>query len=119
MPQLLTFITKEIGPAFYETDTEKINVELLLKRQFKILDGKIISMVDTSEVINDDFLLEILDDASSAHMKNIVSTIQKAQNAIIRDTTSQVMLIEGIAGSGKTSALLQRIAFYFITIENG
>ena len=101
----------EIGPAFYETDTEKINVELLLKRQFKILDGKIISMVDTSEVINDDFLLEILDDASSAHMKNIVSTIQKAQNAIIRDTTSQVMLIEGIAGSGKTSALLQRIAF--------
>ncbi|MDR4196538.1 DNA helicase, partial [Bacillus cereus] len=55
----------EIGPAFYETDTEKINVELLQKRQFKILDGKIISMVDTSEVINDDFLLEILDDASS------------------------------------------------------
>ena len=44
-------------------------------------------------------------------MKNIVSTIQKAQNAIIRDTTSKVMLIEGIAGSGKTSALLQRIAF--------
>ena len=62
-------------------------------------------------MINDDFLLEILDDASSAHMKNIVSTIQKAQNAIIRDTQSKVMLIEGIAGSGKTSALLQRIAF--------
>lgn len=101
----------EIGSAFYETDTQKITVDLLLKRQFKILDGKIISMVDTSEVINDDFLLEILDDASSAHMKNIVSTIQKAQNAIIRDTTSKVMLIEGIAGSGKTSALLQRIAF--------
>lgn len=101
----------EIGPAFYETDTEKINVDLLLKRQFKIVDGKIVSMVDTSEVINDDFLLEILDDASSAHMKNIVSTIQKAQNAIIRDTQSKVMLIEGIAGSGKTSALLQRIAF--------
>lgn len=101
----------EIGPAFYETDVEKIDVELLLKRQFKIVEGKIVSMVDTSEVINDDFLLEILDDASSAHMKNIVSTIQKAQNAIIRDTNSKVMLIEGIAGSGKTSALLQRIAF--------
>ncbi|WP_165007071.1 MULTISPECIES: RNA polymerase recycling motor HelD [unclassified Enterococcus] len=101
----------EIGTAFYETDTEKIDVDLQLKRQFKIKDGKILSMVDTSEVINDDFLLEILDDASSAHMKNIVSTIQKAQNAIIRDTTSKVMLIEGIAGSGKTSALLQRIAF--------
>ena len=44
-------------------------------------------------------------------MKNIVSTIQKAQNQIIRDTTSKFMLIEGIAGSGKTSALLQRVAF--------
>lgn len=101
----------EIGPAYYETDVERMTVELLLKRQFKIQDGEILSMVDTSEVINDDFLLEILDEASSTHMKNIVSTIQKAQNAIIRDTTSKVMLIEGIAGSGKTSALLQRIAF--------
>ncbi len=68
-------------------------------------------MVDTSEIINDEFLLEILDEASSSQMKNIVSTIQKAQNQIIRDTTSKFMLIEGIAGSGKTSALLQRVAF--------
>ncbi|RXW70304.1 DNA helicase [Enterococcus faecium] len=101
----------EIGPAFYETETDRIDVDLQLKRQFKIQEGRILSMVDTSEVINDDFLLEILDESSSNHMKNIVSTIQKAQNAIIRDTTSKVMLIEGIAGSGKTSALLQRIAF--------
>lgn len=101
----------ELGTAYYETQDEKIDVELLLKRQFKIQEGQITSMVDTSEVINDDFLLEILDDASSAHMKNIVSTIQKSQNEIIRDTHSKVMLIEGIAGSGKTSALLQRIAF--------
>ena len=56
-------------------------------------------------------MLEILDEASSSQMKNIVSTIQKAQNQIIRDTTSKFMLIEGIAGSGKTSALLQRVAF--------
>lgn len=101
----------ELGPAFYETDHDRYEVELLLKRQFKIQDGQILSMVDTSEVINDEFLLEILDEASSSQMKNIVSTIQKAQNRIIRNTTSKVMLIEGIAGSGKTSALLQRIAF--------
>lgn len=68
-------------------------------------------MVDTSEMINDEFLLDILDDTSSPQMKNIVSTIQKAQNQIIRDTSSKYMIIEGIAGSGKTSALLQRIAF--------
>lgn len=101
----------ELGTTFYQTDTDQFEVDLLLKRQFKIQDGQLLSMVDTSEVINDEFLLEILDEASSSQMKNIVSTIQKAQNQIIRDTTSKVMLIEGIAGSGKTSALLQRIAF--------
>lgn len=67
----------EIGPAFYETETDRIDVDLQLKRQFKIQEGRILSMVDTSEVINDDFLLEILDESSSNHMKNIVSTIQK------------------------------------------
>lgn len=101
----------ELGSTYYEANNEKLQVELLLKRQFKIRDQVLLSMADTSEVINDDFLLDILDEASTTHMKNIVSTIQKAQNTIIRDTNSKVMLIEGIAGSGKTSALLQRIAF--------
>ncbi|MGM0123875.1 DNA helicase II/ATP-dependent DNA helicase PcrA [Enterococcus sp. AZ194] len=101
----------ELGEAYYESVDERLHVELLLKRQFKIKNGKILSMVDTSEAINDDFLLEILDEASSSRMKNIVATIQKAQNQIIRDSQSKIMLIEGIAGSGKTSALLQRVAF--------
>ncbi len=101
----------ELGTTFYATDSDQFEVELLLKRQFKIQEGEMLSMVDTSEIINDDFLLEILDEASSSQMKNIVSTIQKAQNAIIRDTTNKILLIEGIAGSGKTSALLQRIAY--------
>lgn len=101
----------ELGATFYETEEDRYEVTLLLKRQFKIQEGQILSMVDTSEVINDEFLLEILDEASSSQMKNIVATIQKAQNQIIRDVTSKVMLIEGIAGSGKTSALLQRVAF--------
>jgi len=70
----------ELGETFYETDTDRFTVELLLKRQFKIQNGEILSMVDTSEIINDEFLLEILDEASSSQMRNIVSTIQKAQN---------------------------------------
>ncbi|HLQ40978.1 MAG TPA: RNA polymerase recycling motor HelD [Tetragenococcus sp.] len=101
----------ELGPATYRANKETFKVELLLKRQFNIQKKKIISMVDTSEMINDEFLLDILDSTSSNRMKNIVSTIQKAQNKIIRDTDSKIMLVEGIAGSGKTSALLQRIAF--------
>lgn len=101
----------ELGSTYYETDHERFEVFLSLKRQFKIQDGSLISMVDTSEAINDEFLLEILDDASTSQMKNIVATIQKSQNEIIRDTDNRIVLIEGIAGSGKTSALLQRIAF--------
>ncbi|GCF92314.1 DNA helicase [Enterococcus florum] len=101
----------EMGETEYTAHDAVIPIELLLKRQFKIREGQILSMVDTSEAINDDFLLEILDEASSNHMKNIVATIQKAQNEIIRDAHSKVMVVEGIAGSGKTSALLQRVAF--------
>ena len=83
----------ELGETFHEAETDRFTVELLLKRQFKIQVGQILSMVDTSEIINDEFLLEILDEASSFSNENIVSTIQKAQNQIIRDTTSKFMLI--------------------------
>ena len=100
-----------LGQTQYEAHDAIIPIELLLKRQFKIREGHILSMVDTSEAINDDFLLEILDEASSNHMKNIVATIQRSQNEIIRDTRSKVLVVEGIAGSGKTSALLQRVAY--------
>lgn len=112
------YYESELGPTFYESLGEKINVTLTLKRQFKITNGQMISMVDTSETIHDDFLLEILDENSNNHMKNIVATIQKSQNAIIRNTDSQVMMIEGIAGSGKTSALLQRVAYLLYTHRN-
>lgn len=105
------YYEEELGATSYESYDAVIPVELILKRQFKIRDGEILSMVDTSEAINDDFLLEILDEASSNHMKNIVATIQKAQNEIIRDNRSKVLVVEGIAGSGKTSALLQRVAY--------
>ena len=71
----------------------------IIQRYKQLPITEMLSMVDTSEIINDDFLLEILDEASSSQMKNIVSTIQKAQNAIIRDTTNKILLIEGIAGS--------------------
>lgn len=112
------YYESELGPTYYEAQGEKLAVTLNLKRQFKITDGKLLSMADTSETIHDDFLLEILDENSNHHMKNIVATIQKAQNAIIRNTNSQVMMIEGIAGSGKTSALLQRVAYLLYTHRN-
>lgn len=112
------YYESQLGKTFYIAQNEKIQVELLLKRQFKIANGHLLSMVDTSDTINDDFLLDILEENSSNHMKNIVATIQKSQNEIIRNTQSHVMLIEGIAGSGKTSALLQRVAYLLYTHRN-
>ena len=82
-----------LGQTSYEAHDAIIPIELLLKRQFKIREGNILSMVDTSEAINDDFLLEILDEASSNHMKNIVATIQRSQNEMIREPRSRVSAI--------------------------
>ena len=64
-------------------------------------DGKIISMFDTDETVGDQMLLEVLDESSDIKMKSIVTTIQKEQNKIIRDTQSDLLFVQGAAGSGK------------------
>ncbi|MDH6365184.1 DNA helicase-2/ATP-dependent DNA helicase PcrA [Enterococcus sp. PF1-24] len=104
------FYEGELGATSYESVDGMHDVQLTLKRQFKIRDAKIQAMADTSDTLTDDLLLDILAETSSNKMKNIVSTIQKAQNAIIRDKNKH-LLVQGIAGSGKTSALLQRVAY--------
>lgn len=100
-----------LGEVEYETPDGMQSVDLFLKRQFLIEEGKIKSYFDTQETIGDQMLLEVLDDKSSTHMKSIVTTIQREQNKIIRDTDSQLLFVQGAAGSGKTSAILQRVAF--------
>ncbi|MGR3741191.1 RNA polymerase recycling motor HelD [Companilactobacillus sp. DQM5] len=100
-----------LGQVEYDTPDGKQNVDLFLKRQFLIENGKIKNYFDTQETIGDQMLLEVLDDKSSTHMKSIVTTIQREQNKIIRDTDSHLLFVQGAAGSGKTSAILQRVAF--------
>ena len=68
-------------------------------------------MFDTNETVGDEILQAVLGEQNDAYMQNIVATIQKEQNDIIRDTTSDLLVVQGVAGSGKTSAILQRIAF--------
>ncbi|AYV66381.1 helicase [Niallia circulans] len=99
------------GPASYQTPGGKINGELLLKRQFIIRDGKLISLFDTGVTIGDELLLEVLGNNANSMMKSIVATIQKEQNQIIRNDKSKYLLVQGVAGSGKTSAALQRVAY--------
>lgn len=100
-----------LGEVHYQSPDGDQTVDLYLKRQFLIENGKITSYFDTQETIGDQMLLEVLDEKSSTHMKGIVKTIQKEQNKIIRNTKSKLLFVQGAAGSGKTSAILQRIAY--------
>jgi len=105
------FYDYEIGPAGYEAPTGEIRGRLDLKRQFRIRDGEMELMLESGVNIVDDVLQEELGRASDDSMKNIVATIQRDQNAIIRNASDHTLIIQGVAGSGKTSIALHRIAF--------
>ena len=112
------FYDYEVGSASYESPSGKIEGNILNKRQFKIEDGKLKRVFDNNLNIDDDLLQEVLATSSSDKMKNIVNTIQQEQNAIIRNVEDKNLIVQGIAGSGKTSVALHRIAFLLYKIEN-
>lgn len=99
------------GPAEYETPGGEVRGTMLLKRQYVIRDGRIALMFDTGVTIGDELLKQVLSRSSDAQMKSIVATIQKEQNRIIRNDRSRMLIVQGAAGSGKTSAALQRVAY--------
>ncbi|OIK10962.1 helicase [Bacillus sp. MUM 116] len=99
------------GPAEYETLEGTIKGEMKLKRQFIIRASEIKGMFDTGVTIGDEMLQEVLGNNASTQMKSIVATIQKEQNKIIRSERSKLLIVQGVAGSGKTSAALQRVAY--------
>lgn len=100
-----------LGKAEYETMNGHITGEVSLKRQFIIKNGLIEGMFDTGITIGDHLLQQALGNNASSTMTSIVATIQKEQNKIIRNETSKYLVVQGAAGSGKTSAALQRIAY--------
>jgi DNA helicase IV len=100
-----------LGKVSYPTPNGTAEVDLKRKRQFQIVHNKIRNMFDTNETVGDEILQSVLSEYSDEYLKNIVATIQHEQNTIIRDVHSDVLLVQGVAGSGKTSAILQRVAF--------
>lgn len=100
-----------LGPASFKIGKTEYSGELQLKRQYKIEDGQLLSYFDTDMTINDEILQEILSKNVSVKMKQIVSSIQKEQNEIMRKDIADSMLIQGVAGSGKTSIALHRAAY--------
>lgn len=105
------FYRYELGIATYNAPVGTITGDVLLKRQYKIQNSKLKYFFDSSIRINDEILQEILSRNSSAKMRNIVETIQKEQDMIIRDTDNELLIVQGVAGSGKTSIALHRVAF--------
>ncbi len=105
------FYDYDKGEASYDSPAGRVRGEILDKWQYKIKNGRMIYELESDMRIDDEILMEELSGNSDTSLKNIVRTIQKEQNAIIRNTTDRIMVIQGSAGSGKTSVALHRIAY--------
>ena len=105
------FYDYDKGEASYEAPGGRMDGEILSKWQYKIRGGKMIYEFESDVKIDDDILKQELGANSDTKLKNIVRTIQKEQNAIIRNTKDKILAIQGVAGSGKTSVALHRIAY--------
>ena len=108
-----TYYNQENGKTFYTVNGRKVDVDLQLRRQYNLEEDRLFSFFDTQVAIEDPMLLQSLASSRTDKMKAITATIQKEQNAVIRCSDVPVLLVNGIAGSGKTSVLLQRIAYLF------
>lgn len=107
------FYNNMIGPSSYTVRQNKIDTVIKERRQFILERDRLVKFFDTSVAIQDDVLLEVLGQDETNEMKAITATIQSEQNTIIRDVKSQNILVNGVAGSGKTSAIMQRISYLF------
>ena len=110
-PIAQTYYNQEMGRTSYEVGGKRRTVELELRRQFDILRDHLNTYFDTTVAIQDSLLLEALRRDHTQKLQDITATIQREQNEVVRHEDVPVLLVNGIAGSGKTSVLLQRIAF--------
>ena len=108
-----TYYNQDNGKTFYMVNGRRVDVDLQLRRQFHLEEDRLYSYFDTQVAIEDPMLLQSLASRRTDKMKAITATIQKEQNAVVRCADVPVLLVNGIAGSGKTSVLLQRIAYLF------
>jgi len=106
-----------LGKTSYTAPIGEVEVDLKLKRQYRISDGIVNSYVDTNVKIDDEVLQEVLSKNTSSYMSNIVQSIQAEQNAIIRKKPYDSVIVNGIAGSGKTSIAMHRISYILYCLK--
>ncbi len=105
----------ELGEASFISPSGEVSGNSSLKRQYRIRNGEMEYMIESSVTVHDDILQRELSASTDDKMKNIVATIQREQNRIIRNEDSSVLIIQGVAGSGKTSIALHRVAYLLYT----
>ena len=105
------FYDYDKGPAKYEAPVGELTGEIISKWQYKIRSGKMVYEFESDVKIDDEIIAAELGSTGEVQLKNIIRTIQKEQNAIIRNTKDSILVIQGAAGSGKTSVALHRIAY--------
>lgn len=112
------FYDHELGEAGYRSPSGEIKGVISLKRQYRIRGGKMEFMIESALTVHDDILQKELSSNVDDKMKNIVATIQREQNRIIRNEDIRTLIIQGVAGSGKTSIALHRIAYLLYTFRD-
>lgn len=112
------FYDYDLGKAHFQTPAGTASGDIQRKRQIKFKDGAIDYVVESDTTVFDEVLQNELRQQKGGQMSTIISTIQKEQNQVIRDNRSKDMIIQGVAGSGKTSIALHRIAFLLYHFRN-
>ena len=112
------FYDHELGEAGYRSPSGEIKGVISLKRQYRIRGGKMEFTIESALTVHDDILQKELSSNVDDKMKNIVATIQREQNQIIRNKDIRTLIIQGVAGSGKTSIALHRIAYLLYTFRD-
>ena len=111
-PVSSVYYESEVGEGSYQTPFgETVDISLELKRTFEISDGTLIDFYDSDVITNDEFLTKYLSKNKEVVLGEIIATIQKEQNEIIRDTPFHSVIVQGVAGSGKTTVAMHRISY--------
>lgn len=119
-PIASVFYRSELGPTQYKAPYGEIEGEVFLKRQYEIKHGELDYFFDCSLTITDELLQQALGKNTTSKMKNIVETIQKEQDQVIRNRENDLLIVQGVAGSGKTSIAMHRVAFLlYDQLESG
>jgi DNA helicase-2/ATP-dependent DNA helicase PcrA len=117
-PIATMFYDYDLGSASYTSPIGVKEGVISLKRQYIIQDGLLMNMFETDVHIRDELLLNLLSRGTDEKLRNIAATIQREQNQIIRNEKHRVLVVQGVAGSGKTTAALHRIAYLLYKYRN-